>query len=223
MNPSPAVLCTAVVASVAVLTACAPDPPSAVVGIDVEGCDPGIQHGSGAFVGDDIVLTSAHTLRGARTIAVTRGDTSVPATIVGFDPELDLAYLRVDLAGVRPLTVDGSVGDAGDAGAAWVVRDGEVVRLPITVQRRVNINTEDIYVDAPTRRPGFELEATIVPGDSGGPVVVDGKVIGVLWARSTRSATRAFAIDPDRGSTRIATQLDTGDLGDVDLMRCRSL
>lgn len=201
-------------------TGCAPDPPTAIVGIVVLGCPPGRETGSGALVDDAIVLTSAHTLRGAGSVSVTRGDASVDAEIVGFDPDVDLAYLRVDLPGARPLDVDSSAVEPGDSGRAWVVRQGVPVPIDVTIERRIRLRTEDIYVEGETDRPAFELTADIEPGDSGGPVVVDGRVIGVVWARSREAPGRAYAIDPDRGADRIDHQLRSGDLGDVDVSRC---
>lgn len=210
-----------VAAAAAVLAAgCAADPPSAVVGIVVEACDPGIELGSGAVVAPGIVLTAAHTLRGAQRVEVVRGDRRSSATVVGFDPDLDLAYLRVDRWPVVPIEVGSEHVEHGDTGTAWVYRDGEVIGLPATIERRVRVNTEDIYIEGETSRSSFELRAGIRSGDSGGAVVVDGKVVGVLWARSRVGDERAYAIDPDRGGDLIDRQLATGDLGDVDLTRC---
>jgi S1-C subfamily serine protease len=218
---------TSVAAALAMVVAtagCANDPPSAVVGVDVAGCDPGVEHGSGMAVdvdGRTLVLTSAHVLRGAREITVTRGDERAAATIVAFDPDMDLAYLDVDgWSFPRPWQVDSSGIDRGEDGSVYVVRDGRVVTLGVTVVRRVNIRTEDIYVDGETMRPGFELRVDIDPGDSGGAVVVDGAVTGVVWARSRRAVDRAYAIDPVRAGATVSEQLRTGRLGDVDLTRC---
>ncbi len=205
----------------AVLPGCATDPPSGVVGVVVTGCGARTE-GSGAFVDDDLVITTAHTLRGADTVVVDHGHRELAAEIVGFDPELDLAYLRVRPEGaVRPMSVS-SPADPVAAGraTAWAVRDGVPVALDVEVLRRIRLRTEDIYVEGDTTRPAFELRADIEPGDSGGPVVVGGDVIGVLWARSTRSLGRAYAIDVGRGSTTIDEQRSTGSLGDVDLTRC---
>ena len=89
------------------------------------------------------------------------------------------------------------------------------------MRRRLTINTEDIYVEGETARPGWELEAEIEPGDSGGAVIVDGEVIGVLWARSRKYPGRSYAIDPDRAGARIDEQLGSGRLGaDIDISRC---
>lgn len=206
-------------ATLAATAACAPDPPSAVVEVVVEGCPPGLDTGSGAVVGDGLIITSAHTLRGAESISVSNGDDHVEATIVGFDPDMDLAYLAADIDALG-LTIDSSGVEAGERGRAWVVRDGRAVPVDVVVERRVELHTEDIYVEGDTVRPGLELTADTEPGDSGGVVMIDGKVVGVVWARSRGSTGRAYAIDPDRGGGRIDDQLRTGDLGAVDLTRC---
>ncbi len=210
------------VAIVTLATAgCAVDPPSSVVGVSVSGCGLTEETGSGMLVDDGLVLTSAHVLRGARSVMVHRGDTSYPAEIVGFDPEMDLAYLEIDPIDAADVPIASGEAEGGDTGSAWVVRRDGVERIDVRVRRRVTINTEDIYVDGATSRPGWELDAVIEPGDSGGAVVVDGSVIGVLWARSRRFPGRSYAIDPVRAGDRIDRQLADGELGDdVDLTRC---
>lgn len=207
-----------------VITGCAPDqPPSAVVAIVVpDSCGPGLETGSGALVAPGLVLTSAHVLAGADSIEVVRNGRSLPGTIVAFDPEMDLAYVAVDGLQGAPLRVSSEGVEAGDRGVAYAVRDGAVVELPVTLMRRVNIETEDIYAEGDTLRPGFELEAEILTGDSGAAVVIGGRLIGVVWARSRQSDERAWAIDPDRAGTLIRDQLRTGRLGpQIDLTRCR--
>jgi S1-C subfamily serine protease len=205
-------------------TACAPDPPSAIVGITTEACDPGDETGSGVLVDAGLVLTAAHVVAGARSITVySAGDRgrSAPATIVGFDPEMDIAYLAVDGVPGRPMELDSEHVDPGDAGVAYVVRDEQPVAVPIRVRRRVEIRTEDIYIEGETLRPGFELDADIRGGDSGGAVVIDGRVAGVVWARSRRFDERAYAIDAVRGAGLVDEQLRTGVLGPgVDPERC---
>ena len=181
-------------------SACAPDPPAAVVGLVIDGCDPGEETGSGVFVGPGLVLTAAHVVAGAEAITVFHGERSGAATVVGFDPEMDLAYLTVAWPAGSTVPVGSADVEAGDTGVAYVVRDRQVVALPVRVTRRIQIRTEDIYVQGDTLRPGFELDADIQAGDSGGAVVVDGNVVGVVWARSRKFDRRAYAVDPDRAA-----------------------
>ncbi len=168
-----------------------------------------------------LVLTAAHVVAGADAIEVVAGDRRVAATIVGFDPEMDLAYLRVEGVRASPLSVGSDHVRERDRGVAYVVRDGEVSVEPVRIRRRVQIRTEDIYIEGETVRPGFELDASIQTGDSGGAVVVDGEVVGIVWARSSKFDDRAYAIDPTRAGDLIRRQLADGRLGsDVDIERC---
>jgi S1-C subfamily serine protease len=202
-------------------TACAPDPPSAVVELVVDSCDPGIESGSGILIAPGLVLTSAHVLAGARAITVVQGGVAGAGTIVGFDPNMDLAYVAFDGRHTRTPTVASDHVDSDATGIAYVVREGDVVGVPVRIRRRVQIRTEDIYIQGETLRPGFELEADIQSGDSGGAVVIGGRVAGVIWARSRRDAHRAYAIDAVRGADLIDEQLADGALGDgVDITRC---
>lgn len=208
--------------------ACAPDPPSAIVGLSVKACDTGLESGSGAFVAPGIVLTAAHVVAGATTITIERPGIGSPMVgeIIGFDPINDLAYIKVDDRTTQHLQVATSAAGAGDVGTAYVVRKGTVVSLPIEIARPVNIRTEDIYIDTMTNRPGFELVADIDAGDSGGVVVVDSKVVGIVWARSNLAPDRAYAMDIVAGSASVDEQLATGVIGDdaagtpIDLARC---
>lgn len=202
-------------------TACAPDPPSAVIGIVVDSCDPGQEVGSGMIIAPGLALTAAHVVAGADEIVVRRGARETVATITGFDPEMDLAYLTFDAVPTRVMPVDSTDVEAGDTGLAYVVRDGEVVSVPVVIRRPINIRTEDIYIEGETLRPGYDLDAEIQSGDSGGAVVVDGRIVGVIWARSNRFDRRAYAIDPVRAGDLISEQRRTGQLGDeVDIARC---
>lgn len=207
--------------AVAISPGCAPDPPSAAVGIVVDSCDPGDDTGSGALVGPGLVLTSAHVVAGADAIRVVRDGQTRTAHVVAFDPEMDLAYLAVNGWDGTPWSVSSEGVEAGDTGVAYVMRDGGIAKIPVAVVRRVDIRTEDIYVEGETVRPGFELEASIEPGDSGGAVVIDGRIAGVVWARSRQVDDRSYAIDADRGGALIREQLHMGSIGDdIDPARC---
>jgi S1-C subfamily serine protease len=219
-SPTTAARVAAAALAVLALAGCAADPPSAVVGLAVTGCPPGTAHGSGIFVEPGLVLTSAHVVKGADEIAVTNGEHSATATIIAFDPEMDLAYLAVDPFAAPVDVADGDV-ERGATGTAYVFRDGAVVALPVVVRRPIQIHTEDIYIEGDTYRSGLELDADIRGGDSGGPVLVDGEVVGVVWARSSKFDRRAYAIDPVGSGELLRRQLASGEIGDsIDLARC---
>jgi hypothetical protein len=186
-----------VLAAVMLLPACGADLPDGVVGLTHTGCPPEESHGSGIEIEPGLVLTAAHVLKGADEI----------------DP-LGAPTPLAERADVREADVEGRTG------VAYVVREGTVRAIPVAVRRMINLRTEDIYIDGEYDRPAWELDADTAAGDSGGAVVIDGRVIGVLSLRSNRYESRAYAIDPIRGGATIRDQLATGDLRAVDLTRC---
>ncbi len=208
-------------AALSIVGGCAADPPSGVVGLEVTGCSTGQAHGSGIAVAPGLVLTAAHVVKGAKTIAVSDGTRDTSASIAAFDPDMDLAYVRLESRLGRASEMsDGKVA-RGKRGVAYVFRDGRPTSIPVTVRRPVNIRTEDLYIEGETNRPGFELDADIQSGDSDGPVVIDGDVVGVLWARSSKYEHRAYAIDPVLAGARLRDQLRTGVIDPtIDLARC---
>jgi S1-C subfamily serine protease len=203
------------------LGACAPDPPGAAVGIRASGCPGGRGVGSGAYIAEGLVLTAAHTVAGAHDIAVVRAGQSVPAEVVAFDPDMDLAVLSTEHPGTSHFRYAATQIARGTPATAYVWRDERVVAIAVTMVRPVQIATADIYREGETLRAGYELAGDIHPGDSGGPVLVDGRLAGIVWARSNRASGRGYAIDPVAAGETIRRQLAGGapDPGD-DLARC---
>ncbi|WP_040492133.1 trypsin-like peptidase domain-containing protein [Ilumatobacter nonamiensis] len=189
--------------------------------VRANGCGPREGFGTAALVSDDRAVTAAHVVAGADDVRVIdQTGTEHPADVVFFDPDLDVAVLAVPDDLGTPLDVSSEAPDAGAAGVVGFSRleDGTVrVRVvDVEVLRNVNIATTDIYLDADVDRPGFEVDAEIDPGDSGGVVVIDGKAAGIIWARSNANEGRAWAIDiPDAIGDRaqLATLTDPVDTG----------
>lgn len=206
------------------LTSCARlDPASDAVGIVATGCPPGESHGSGVPIAPRLVLTAAHVVKGGGDVDVSNGGRSVRGTVVALDPKADLALLHLDVPIGRSFELydgDASAIAEGSEGVAYVMRDDDIVTLPVTVRRSINLRSEDIYIQGMYDHAGWELDADIESGDSGGAVLVDGEVIGVLRFRSNSTTARAYAVDPVRAGAVIEQQLADGDLGDVDLDRC---
>jgi S1-C subfamily serine protease len=193
-----------ITAGVLALASCAPDPPAAIVGIRAEGC--GVHIGSGAFIAVDTVLTAAHTVAGAESLTVIAGGRSLPAQLIALDAANDLALVRADGPPGKPLPIHTHKPEAGSAAVAYVVRDGEVVSLPVTIVRRITVETTDIYREEEVSRPGFEISGAIEPGDSGAAVVAEGALVGVVWARSNQSLGRSYATDPAAVPTPVSTE-----------------
>ncbi|HSD48934.1 MAG TPA: MarP family serine protease [Actinomycetota bacterium] len=183
-----------------------------------------IQEGSGFIVDDGYVVTNAHVVAGMRAPEVSDADgAGSPATTVFFDPELDLAVLRVDappgdapLGPALPLAPSdverGSVGAVlGYPGGGGLTGIGAAVRQPIAALGH------DIYGRVDVQRDVYELQVEVRPGNSGGPfVVVDGTVAGLVFAASSVDPEIGYAIrtsefeDEIQVATARTTPVDTG-------------
>jgi S1-C subfamily serine protease len=181
----------------------------AVVRVQVR-TDDGRATGSGViFTADGHVLTNAHVVDGARTIAVTLATAEpLKATLVGSDPVNDLAVLRVRHAAL-PVAGFGRSADLAVGDAAIVVGspfgfEGSVTSGIVSALHRVvkvpgnqGPDTGHDLVDA------IQTDAAINPGNSGGALADgSGRVVGVATAIATTgdvesSAGVGFAIPID--------------------------
>ena len=143
--------------------------------------------GSGVILSHEgHIITNYHVIEGADEIIVTLHDgRDADATIVGTDPESDLAVLKIDIAPVVAATLANServsVGDVVLAiGNPFGV--GQTVTMGIisaTDRNRVGLNTYEDYI---------QTDAAINPGNSGGALInAYGELVGINTAIFTQS------------------------------------
>jgi len=174
------------------------------VGIVADGCGLASSVGSGAIIdqgdGETLVVTVAHTIRGATSVTVVDVDGGEhEARVVAFDKDADLAALFVVGLAARGLAIadDPTASVAGTEGSilTWGPDDG-VEDVPVEVVKRLRVTIEDIYIDEVVERTALEVAGAVTGGDSGGPVLdADGDVIGVIYANSRGRELVGFATD----------------------------
>lgn len=146
------------------------------VTVNVDLGDYGTSTGTGFFIDDQgTVVTCYHVIEGAKriTVEVFDGGTYDLDTIVGFDPQYDLAILKIAYSGNPYLTLC----DAD-------VRTGEDAYAVGSCLGFLNGTFTDGIVSAASRKIGkidcVQTTADISNGNSGGPLVnAYGEVIGV--------------------------------------------
>ena len=172
----------------------ADDVASSVARVSGTACNRTVE-GSAALIADGLYLTNAHIIAGSEPGLKLRlpnaGD--VAATVVGFDPNRDLALLAAPEATGRPLVIGST--DAGDKGAiAAVTTDLEVELIEYAVLRRILATGDDIYGEGDVARQALEIEVNIGSGVSGAPLISeDGELIGVVFAES-RTKGSSYAV-----------------------------
>ncbi|MDF0379130.1 Do family serine endopeptidase [Methylophilus sp. YYY-1] len=153
--------------------------------------------GSGVIVSaDGLILTNNHVISSADQIEVALSDGSKSsATVVGTDPETDLAVLKIDRKQLPAITFSNSdqmkVGDVVLAignpfGVGQTVTQGIISALG---RNHLGINTFENFI---------QTDASINPGNSGGALIdVNGNLIGInsaIYSRNGGSMGIGFAI-----------------------------
>jgi serine protease Do len=165
--------------------------------------------GSGIIVRDDgHVLTNHHVIKGAETIKVSLSDDrTYDATVIGSDPETDLAVLKIEASGLQAVRWADS--DAAEVGE-WVMAVGSPFGLNQTVTSGIisALGRDDVGI---TNYENFiQTDAAINPGNSGGPLVnLKGELLGINTAIASRSGSYngiGFAI-PSSMANRVMTSI----------------
>ena len=167
---------------------------------------PRVEEGGGTgFVvsADGLILTNNHVVEGADKVTVMLPDhRTFTAKVVGTDPNTDIAVVRIDANGLRPVLLGNS--DNTRVGE-WVLAIGNPLgdALTFTVTSGI-VSAKGRGLDnLPNRtqrsiQDFIQTDAAINPGNSGGPLVnVRGEVIGINSAIASENGLNAgygFAI-----------------------------
>ena len=190
-----------------------------VVKVSSIGCG-GLVTGSGFAIGSGYVVTNAHVVSGttAHTIQQTDG-TTMRATVILFDPDRDVAVLYVP--GYTAPGLGFASAGRGTGGAVIGYPGGQAERVtPAVVDGEVSAEGRDIYNQGLVTRQIFVLQASVHPGNSGGPLIdLQGRVLGIVFATSASDPNQAYAltdeeIAPDiRNATANPSPRDTSRYG----------
>jgi S1-C subfamily serine protease len=162
--------------------------------VEGQACDR-IQEGTGFVVAPNLVVTNAHVVAGERDSRLTTSDgRRLEGTMIAFDPNRDLAILRVPGLGLPALLL--GQGQVDERGALFGHPGGGPLRqAPVRIAEQIVARGTDITRSHPTEREVFVLAAVTAPGDSGGPIVdFDGHVIGVMFAYDISRQSTAYAL-----------------------------
>ena len=140
--------------------------------------------GSGFIYSQDgYIVTNYHVVKDATSVKVTlyNGET-YDATVIGGDSDYDVAVIKIDAAGLTPVTLGNSADvNVGDTVLAIGNPLGELTFS--MSQGIVSCCDRAINVDG-TPFNMIQVDASINPGNSGGPLVnLYGEVVGIVSAK----------------------------------------
>ena len=179
---------------------------ASTVRVQAAACDR-ISTGTGFVIGrGGYLVTNAHVVAGSTAVVVGfDGGSPVDATVVLFDPRLDVALLHAPDLRAAPLIFAASNPARGTKGAALGHPGGAPLRvIPAAVSNTYLAEGRDIYGSGRVTREIVELRAEINRGDSGGPLVLpDGTIGGVVYAEALSDPTVGYALSPVEVASRV--------------------
>jgi S1-C subfamily serine protease len=153
--------------------------------------------GSGFVISPQHVLTNAHVVAGVtgrQTVAARHGP-PLPARVVLFDPQRDLAVLYVPGLSARPLSFAGPANLGDQAIVAGYPRDHPFTAVPARIGDDQLAQAPDIYQSSEVTRQIYSIRADVEPGNSGGPLLApDGRVDGVVFAAAVGVKNTGYAL-----------------------------
>jgi serine protease Do len=150
--------------------------------------------GSGVIIDrDGQVLTNAHVVDSAASLSVTLDSKDkVPARVLGLDPVLDLALLRLETS--APVTT----ARLGDSSSLRVGEEVAAIGNPIGLEQTMTrgiVSALNRVLPGISDQPLIQTDAPINPGNSGGPLFDRcGNVIGINTFISEDAQSIGFAV-----------------------------
>jgi serine protease Do len=151
--------------------------------------------GTGTIISaDGYIVTNAHVIGNTKAYAIkitTNSGDAYQAKVIGYDTWTDLAVLKIDAKGLKPVTFgDSDLIEIGQDVIAIGSPGGERFQNSLTkgivsaVDRELTINRYVRYIQS---------DAAISPGNSGGPLCnIYGQVIGINTAKTTATNYEAM-------------------------------
>ena len=158
------------------------------------GCGSGVE-GTGFVFAPGRLMTNAHVVAGVTRPEVEIGGSSVVGSVVLYDPDLDIAVLALEDAGLPRLALDTEAAPTDDVAVVGYPQDGPYAVESGRIRSQQRLRSPDIYGDGTVIRQVFSLRAAIRPGNSGGPVLTSGgDVAGMVFAASVSDRETGYAL-----------------------------
>ena len=179
-------------------------------------CGTGVE-GSGFLFAPDRLMTNAHVVAGVDDPEVEIAGVGIPATVVVYDPRLDIAVLSLDDRGLPPLDFDRDAEAPDGIAVLGYPLDGPFDIQAGRIRSEQRLRSPDIYGEGTVLRDVYSLRGLVRQGNSGGPIVdADGDVVGLVFAASVTDPDTGYALTAEQvaqSAARGATATDEVDTG----------
>jgi len=180
--------------------------------------------GSGFVVAPELVVTNAHVVAGTSETSLEvrrgRGTRTMDAQVVLYDPNVDVAVLRVPDLDAEPLSFSPETARSNDdAIIIGYPLDGPYNATAAKVRQRIPLVGPNIYDSRRVTRDVYTVRADVQSGNSGGPMIEpDGDVIGMVFGAALDDAETGFVLTAEQ--VQDAVEAARGRSRDVDTGAC---
>jgi S1-C subfamily serine protease len=167
-------------------------------------------------ISPDRVMTNAHVVAGSSSVQAYAGGNPFNATVVSYDPSVDIAILAVPNLPPPPLAFAQA---EAKSGANVVVLGypggGNFTATPARIREAIKLSGPDIYRDPqPVTRDVYTIRANVEQGNTGGPLIdMSGHVVGVVFGAAVDDPDTGFVLTAGEVSGQLAKIGDTQQVG----------
>ncbi|OBK20090.1 acid resistance serine protease MarP [Mycobacterium asiaticum] len=177
-----------------------------------------VLEGSGFVISPERVMTNAHVVAGSSSVSIQSSGKQFEATVVSYDPAVDIAILAVPGLPSAPLVFDDSPAKTGtDVVVLGYPGGGNFTATPARIREAIKLSGPDIYRSPqPVTRDVYTIRANVEQGDSGGPLIdLDGRVLGVVFGAAVDDADTGFVLTAEEVAGQLSRigatqQVNTG-------------
>src|SRR5690606_22627248 len=147
-------------------------------------------------VAPERVMTNAHVVAGTAAVTVDTESGPLEATVVLFDPEVDVAILAVPGLTAQPLGFASEPAESGDdAIVLGYPGGGPYTASAARIRETLDLQGPDIYRGGTVEREVYTVRGTIRQGNSGGPLVdPSGDVLGMVFGAAVDDTDTGFVL-----------------------------
>ena len=170
-----------------------------------------VLEGSGFVLSPDRVMTNAHVVAGANSVTVEASGNPYDATVVSYDPTVDIAILSVPNLPSGPLAFANTPVTSGtQAVVMGYPGGGGFMATPARIRELIELSGPDIYRSATVNREVYTVRASVEQGNSGGPLIdLNGQVLGVVFGAAVDDNDTGFVLTAKEVAAQLAHIGDT--------------
>jgi S1-C subfamily serine protease len=163
--------------------------------------------GTGFVVAPQRVITNAHVVAGTDQVQVEISkDNPLDASVVSYDPQTDIAILKVPGLRAPVLPLASAPATSGMNGLVLgYPLDGPYTASSARVRDRIHLRGPDIYNTSIVVRNVYTVRAVVRSGNSGGPLIDGaGQVLGLVFGAAVNNDETGFVLTDDEIADDVA-------------------